>query len=143
MSLSIEKGHILGLIGPNGSGKTTLLNIVSGLYTADAGRIRLGRSGCIQQRFSSRVGITDDPVFVSRDSRLREIKAAQTRSSAHVKILALAGDHLVIRKLYDSVRVQAFEPDESNILVAIAAEARRTTGPGLRQTGEIFSRCIR
>lgn len=60
-----------------------------------------------------------------------------------MKILALAGDHLVIRKLYDSVRVQAFEPDESNILVAIAAEARRTTGPGLRQTGEIFSRCIR
>ncbi|WP_421994838.1 ABC transporter permease subunit [Reyranella sp.] len=41
VSLSVERGEIVGLIGPNGSGKTTLLNVVSGLERADAGAIAL------------------------------------------------------------------------------------------------------
>lgn len=41
VSLALERGRIVGLIGPNGSGKTTLINLVSGLERPDAGRIRL------------------------------------------------------------------------------------------------------
>jgi branched-chain amino acid transport system ATP-binding protein len=41
LSLTIRDGEIRGLIGPNGSGKTTTINLVSGLYRADAGEIRL------------------------------------------------------------------------------------------------------
>jgi branched-chain amino acid transport system ATP-binding protein len=41
VSLSIDPGEIRGLIGPNGSGKTTTVNLLSGLYRADAGEIRL------------------------------------------------------------------------------------------------------
>lgn len=41
VSLSVEEGEILGVIGPNGSGKTTLFNIVSGLDRADSGSITL------------------------------------------------------------------------------------------------------
>ncbi len=40
LSLDIEKGQIIGLIGPNGSGKTTLINVITGSYTADHGSIR-------------------------------------------------------------------------------------------------------
>jgi branched-chain amino acid transport system ATP-binding protein len=36
---SVEKGQIVGLIGPNGSGKTTLFNVITGFYPADAGKI--------------------------------------------------------------------------------------------------------
>lgn len=39
VDMRVERGQLLGLIGPNGSGKTTLLNIVSGYYKADGGEI--------------------------------------------------------------------------------------------------------
>jgi branched-chain amino acid transport system permease protein len=45
VSFKVERGEIVGLIGPNGSGKTTLLNVISGLERVDGGSIMLdGRS---------------------------------------------------------------------------------------------------
>jgi branched-chain amino acid transport system ATP-binding protein len=41
VTFAIERGELVGLIGPNGSGKTTLLNILSGHLWADAGRVLL------------------------------------------------------------------------------------------------------
>jgi len=40
VSLSLEAGHIYGLIGPNGSGKTTLFNCITGVERIDEGQIR-------------------------------------------------------------------------------------------------------
>lgn len=39
VTLTLEEGEIVGLIGPNGSGKTTLLNTISGLYRPERGTI--------------------------------------------------------------------------------------------------------
>jgi branched-chain amino acid transport system ATP-binding protein len=41
LPLVLRSGEVRGLIGPNGSGKTTTVNLLSGLYRADAGEIRL------------------------------------------------------------------------------------------------------
>lgn len=41
VSLKLEQGEILGLIGPNGSGKTTLINIMTGFLKPTHGRIRV------------------------------------------------------------------------------------------------------
>ncbi|MFN4218537.1 MAG: ABC transporter ATP-binding protein [Candidatus Bipolaricaulia bacterium] len=39
VSLEIDYGEAVGIVGPNGSGKTTLFNLISGVYTPDEGRI--------------------------------------------------------------------------------------------------------
>lgn len=39
LSLTVEKGTILGIIGPNGSGKTTFFNLVTGMYGPDSGKV--------------------------------------------------------------------------------------------------------
>ncbi|KAA2314685.1 ABC transporter ATP-binding protein [Pseudooceanicola sediminis] len=41
VSFTLEKGEVVGLLGPNGSGKTTLINLVSGALPATSGDIRL------------------------------------------------------------------------------------------------------
>jgi branched-chain amino acid transport system ATP-binding protein len=40
ISLSVEEGSIVGLIGPNGSGKTTLFNSIVGTHPIDKGSIK-------------------------------------------------------------------------------------------------------
>ena len=40
ISMNVEKGRIVGLIGPNGSGKTTLFNSIVGTYPIDSGSIK-------------------------------------------------------------------------------------------------------
>lgn len=40
LNLTVEEGHIYGLLGPNGSGKTTTLGIILGVIHASAGEYR-------------------------------------------------------------------------------------------------------
>ena len=53
-SFYINSGELIGLLGASGSGKTTLLRIISGLTTANSGKIIIGNvdatSMTVQQR---------------------------------------------------------------------------------------------
>jgi branched-chain amino acid transport system ATP-binding protein len=40
VSLTVGQGEIVSVIGPNGAGKSTLFNVIAGLHTPSAGRIR-------------------------------------------------------------------------------------------------------
>lgn len=39
VSLQIDSGHIIGLLGPNGSGKTTLIKLIAGLLSPTSGEL--------------------------------------------------------------------------------------------------------
>jgi ATP-binding cassette subfamily B protein len=41
ISITAQKGEIIGIIGPSGSGKTSLLNLVERIYTPSQGEIRV------------------------------------------------------------------------------------------------------
>ena len=41
VSFTLERGRIIGLLGPNGSGKTTLIKLMNGLLVPDAGTLAI------------------------------------------------------------------------------------------------------
>ncbi|HXG76200.1 MAG TPA: ABC transporter ATP-binding protein [Gaiellaceae bacterium] len=49
VSFDVEAGHISGLIGPNGAGKTTAFNVITRLYTPDAGEVELDGASILRE----------------------------------------------------------------------------------------------
>ena len=39
LTMHVNEGEVLGLLGPNGSGKTTFFNVITGLYRASSGSV--------------------------------------------------------------------------------------------------------
>lgn len=50
LSLKIEEGEFVTVIGENGSGKSTLLNVISGTFTPEAGKILLDGTDITRQK---------------------------------------------------------------------------------------------
>ena len=73
ISLEVDKGEVLSIIGPSGSGKSTLLRCATGLETPDGGEIiKIGKIGLVFQNFnlfphfSVIKNITDAPIKVQK-----------------------------------------------------------------------------
>ena len=41
LNVELQKGELVGLIGPNGSGKTTAFNVITGVYKPSGGSVTL------------------------------------------------------------------------------------------------------
>lgn len=48
VDLNIDAGEVVGLVGDNGAGKSTLMKIITGIYNADAGDIKLEGNSILQ-----------------------------------------------------------------------------------------------
>lgn len=59
ITLDIERGHIVGLVGENGAGKSTLMNILGGVVPLDSGQMLLNAQAYTPQdpREADRAGI--------------------------------------------------------------------------------------
>ena len=73
ISLEVDEGEVLSIIGPSGSGKSTLLRCATGLETPDGGEIiKNGKIGLVFQNFnlfphfSVIKNITDAPIKVQK-----------------------------------------------------------------------------
>ena len=84
ISLKVDKGEVLGIIGPSGSGKSTLLRCATGLETPDDGEINYdGTFGLVFQNFnlfphySVMKNITDAPLRVQKRKKEEVYKEAR------------------------------------------------------------------
>lgn len=49
VSLELEHGEIIGLIGANGAGKTSFFNLISGMHFPDTGRVEFDGNDITKQ----------------------------------------------------------------------------------------------
>ena len=92
ISLEVDKGEVLSIIGPSGSGKSTLLRCATGLETPDGGEIiKNGKIGLVFQNFnlfphfSVIKNITDAPIKVQkRDKKEVYAQARELLKKAHI-----------------------------------------------------------
>jgi ABC-2 type transport system ATP-binding protein len=79
VSVRVDRGKILGILGANGSGKSTLIRLVSGLLTLDAGRVTvfgldLVRDELAVKRLINRVSV--DAAFFKKLSAMENLTFA-------------------------------------------------------------------
>jgi zinc transport system ATP-binding protein len=98
VSLELDEGDFLGIIGPNGGGKTTLLKIMLGLLRPDRGRVevfgrppaeRRGTIGYVPQYVGFDAGFPIDVLDTVLMGRLGVKRRETSRESREVAVQAL------------------------------------------------------
>jgi ABC-2 type transport system ATP-binding protein len=91
VSFRVEKGEIIGLLGPNGSGKTTIMRILTGFFPPTSGRALIGGLDVAEHSLETRrrVGYLPENMVLYPDltvtallefgARVRELDAKTTR----------------------------------------------------------------
>jgi branched-chain amino acid transport system ATP-binding protein len=130
VSLVIDPGEVLGLIGSNGAGKTTLVNLISGFFPADGGTLLLDGRDITRQSANGRIraGIARSFQLVNLFDHLTVIDNIAltifSRQGKTRRLLALAG-------LDDPVHAEAFA-----VLSQFGLQSRATMLAGAISQGE-------
>jgi ATP-binding cassette, subfamily B, bacterial MsbA len=101
ISLTIQPGEVVALVGPSGAGKTTLLELLSGLHAPSQGRIVVDGVDVATLRPSahrSRLAFVPQDVFLFRDTVLENIRRGAPDASRdqvmRAAVLAGAGEFI-------------------------------------------------
>lgn len=72
INLTLEGGHIVGLLGPNGSGKTTLIKLVNGLLTPSSGLIYV-KGNLVGVESKKVVSYLPDASYLNMNERVSDV----------------------------------------------------------------------
>ena len=74
VSFNVEKGDMIGILGPNGCGKTTLLRLIYKALNPQEGNIRLfGKDSIKRREISKRIGVVPQRDFSNIPFRVSEV----------------------------------------------------------------------
>jgi len=102
VSLEIESGSLVALLGPSGSGKSTLLRLISGLEMPDSGKIWLTGKDATQQSVQERnIGFVFQHYALFKHMSVRENIAfgLDIRKSSKAKVKARVNELLELVQL--------------------------------------------
>ncbi|MDE6887249.1 MAG: ABC transporter ATP-binding protein [Eubacterium sp.] len=72
VDLTLESGHMIGILGPNGSGKTTLIKMINGLLTPSAGEILFcGERIGVQSK--KHISYLPDQTYLNMNQRVKDV----------------------------------------------------------------------
>lgn len=102
LSLDVQAGELVGIIGPNGSGKTTLLRTIAGIYAVDEGTATVrGRAGPM---LSMSAGL--EPALNGwENAELSSVLLGATRAEARARVASIGEFAELGRFLEAPVRV--------------------------------------
>ncbi len=81
LSFRLERGEVVGFLGPNGSGKTTVMRILSGFLPATSGHVEVAGLDVLRHSLAvrRRIGYLPESVPLYREHRVVEMLAFQGR----------------------------------------------------------------
>jgi L-arabinose transport system ATP-binding protein len=137
VSLTLEPGQVVGLVGENGSGKSTLMNVLAGRVVPDSGTVRFGGvelpPGDLRARVRANVGVVFQDPTVCPDLEVSEnillgrpparrgwFRWRQLREEAQAAVDA-SGLRLPVRK-----RLRDLSQDEAHLTDVVRLLARGT-----------------
>ena len=103
ITLTIEAGHTVGIVGSNGSGKSVLFQIICGFLTPDSGTVRVRGDMLGDSRdFPENMGVLiNSPGFISLDTGLQNLRYL-------AGIRGVIGD----REIRDAMKKVGLDPDD-------------------------------
>ena len=103
VSLTVEAGTTIGVVGSNGSGKSVLFQIICGFYTPDSGSVRVrGETLGKGRDFPENIGVLiNAPGFIGPDTGIQNLRYLAA-------IRGIIGD----REILDAMRKVGLDPED-------------------------------
>lgn len=110
VSFNIERGEVLGLLGPNGSGKTTILRILTGYLHASSGSVTVGGFDVVDDGIEARKHVGYVPEDAPLYAHMRVVEALMfmgqlkgLSGKSLTEAVSEAGDQLSLRPVWSRV----------------------------------------
>ena len=113
VSLTVDRGDLIGILGPNGSGKTTLLKVLGGALRPRAGSVTLdGRpmGGWSRREVARRIAVVPQDTSAPFDFTVLDIVLMGRYPHLGAFTLEGPGDIAIARRALQATGTSAFEP---------------------------------